>query len=83
MNLVWWHKLPQVLFSHRFDSMVSTRIFSSKLSVSQLTAKNIFLMYSPGLKFTITIKQNNGKSSLKDFAYKIGVISEQVSTPEA
>ena len=63
--------------------MVSTRIFSSKLSVSQLTAKNIFLMYSPGLKFTITIKQNNGKSSLKDFAYKIGVISEQVSTPEA
>ena len=40
-------------------------------------------MYSPGLKFTITIKQNNGKYSLKDFAYKIGVISEQISTREA
>ena len=34
-------------------------------------------MYSTGLKFTITIKQNNGKYSLKDFAYKIGVISEK------
>ena len=40
-------------------------------------------MYSPGLKFTITIKQNNGKYSLQDFAYKIGVISEQISTREA
>ena len=40
-------------------------------------------MYSTGLKFTITIKQNNGKYSLKDFAYKIGVISEQISTREA
>ena len=45
--------------------------------------KNIYLMYSPGLKFTITMKQNNGKYSLKDFAYKIGVISEQISTREA
>ena len=51
--------------------------------MSQLTEKNILLMYSPGLKFTITIKQNNGKYSLKDFAYKIGVISEQISTREA
>ena len=28
-------------------------------------------MYSPGLKFIFTIKQNNGKYSLKDFVYKI------------
>ena len=40
-------------------------------------------MYLTGLEFTITIKQNNGKYSLKDFAYKIGVISEQISTREA
>jgi len=63
--------------------MGSTRIFSSKLSASQLPEENIFLTYSPGLKFTITIKQNNGEYSIKDFAYKIGVISEQISTQEA